>query len=539
MNDFRRGHILDAEAKRSPPKPDMIPRLSVIVRLVLILLAFAAPAAADASAEPTTNISHKELTKRLREIAPVVYYGGVMVASGDTMRGPILVVDGALDIQDGGVLTGDAWVVGGRLIMTGQSVVSGRVYLVDSEAFQSRLAMIGGDVSRFRCECRLDADEYEESGTLKFEKYEDPMAIRTKPTVKVGCPSRVQYTVLRIGVERKNPRRPDPYTSGYALVDLPFWSSTHGHFGFDAGAKIPLRGHRIGLLLRAYKRVISNDYWQVSRRENAFILVMSGYEFADYYERRGGDLGLSFMLTGRWDLTVLGSMGKDYSLETGKAPSLFNSNERLPPNPPVNDGNRVAVSAAIQYDSREEPEWPGESWFLRLWGEKGFDAGYGDFNYEAASIELNRYQPLPYDMHLSFRGRLFTTYGGAPMQVYQSLNGYGGVRGLSDQPFDARRGNRLALFSVEWRRRLPDLRFVRAFFTRWDLLVFSDVGLLVEESAEDEPFAFLETPFEDWGKTLGLGVSAESILPYVGIYVAKDLDGDRGMRGIFRIERSF
>jgi hypothetical protein len=423
--------------------------------------------------------------------------------------------------------------------MTGKAAVLGRVFLVDSEAFQSRLATVSGGVERYRCECRLDADQYEEDGSLKFVKDEDPMAIRTKLAVKAGYATRVQYTVLRVGVERRNPRRPDPYVSGYALVDLPIWSSTHGHFGFDAGLKVPLRGHRIGLLIRPYKRIITNDHWQVSRRENALILVISGYEFADYYERRGGDVGLAFRPAERLELIALASAGRDLSLETGKAPSLFHSNQRLPPNPPIDDGDRVTAAGAVVFDSRGEREWPGDAWYLKLWGEKGFSDGRGDFSYEAFSIELNKYQPLPYDMHLSLRGRLFSTYGAAPRQVYQSLGGYGGIRGLSDQPFDVRRGNRLVLFSGELRRRLPDVRYIRSFFTRWDLLLFTDIGLLVEEPDEDAPFSFLEAPFADWGKSAGLGVSAESVVPYVGIYLAKDLDGDRGVRGIIRIERSF
>ena len=71
------------------------------------------------------------------------------------------------------------------------------------------------------------------------------------------------------------------------------------------------------------------------------------------------------------------------------------------------------------------------------------------------------------------------------------------------------------------------------------VLLFSDIGLLVQAEDPDDPFAFLEAPWEDWGKSVGLGVSGESILPYVGFYVAKDLDDGRGVRAILRIERSF
>jgi hypothetical protein len=513
---------------------------TVIIALQLLVVNATAPAIGQSADEPSKKISHKELTRRLKDVNPAVYYGGVMIATADTVQGPIVVIDGVLDIQDGGVLDGDAWIVGGRLIMTGDAKVNGQIYLVQSEAFRSRLAEISGGITKFACECRFDAVAFEESGDVFFVKHEDPMAIKTRLAVKPGLPTRVQYTVLRLGLERKNPRRRDPYVSGYALVDIPIWSSTHGHFGFNAEATVPLWGHRIGLVLGGFKTIITNDSWQVSRVENAGTLVLTGYEFADYYERHGISAGLLFGFTEHLNLLTDASYGRDYSLQTGKAPSLFNSNQRLPVNPPIDDGVRVMASASLVYDSRREPARPRSAWYVELWGEKGFDSGPGEFNYEAFSIDLRKYMRLPHRLQLDLRGKLFSTIGEAPRQVYQSLGGYGGVRGLSDHPFEVRRGNRMTVYTVELRRQLPDVRFVSALFTSWDLLLFSDVGLLVEAKDQNDAFEFLETPFDDWGKSIGVGISGESVLPYVGVYVARGVEGGQETwRAILRIERSF
>jgi hypothetical protein len=517
----------------------MMPKRPFIGLIAASFVLTAASAARSMGADEPEKLSPKKLTQLVAELDPAVYYGGVMIATGDTLAGPILVIDGALDVQDGAVLAGDAWIVGGRLIMTGGAAVRGRVHLVNSEAFRSRTAEVTGGLARYACECKLDSDTYEEKNEVKFVKYEDPMAIKTKPYIRPGSPTRVQYNVLRAGVKRENPRRPDPYVSGYALVDVPIWSNTHGHFGWDASVDVPLRGHRVGLRLRGYSRIVSNDYWQVSHLENALILVLSGYEFADYYQRQGGDVGLAFRFTESLGLEVTGSYGRDYSVENCRTWSLFHSNERLPPNPPIDDGDRATVSGTFVFDTRREPAHPTSAWYVELWGEKGIEADLGDFSYEAFSIDLRRYSSLPYDLQLDLRGKLFSTLGDAPRQVYQSLGGYGGVRGLPDQPFDVRRGDRMVVFSGELRRRLPDVRFVRALFTSWDLLLFSDIGLLVEAEDPDDAFAFLDKPWEKWGKSVGLGVSGESILPYVGFYVAKDLDDRRGVRAILRIERSF
>jgi hypothetical protein len=503
-----------------------------------LVAAASTPAWPSGDDEPQ-KISPDKLTERIESLGASVYYGGVMVATGDTLAGPVAVIDGSLDIQDGATVIGDAWVVGGKLIMTGGAVLSGKVYLVDSEAFLSRLAEVTDGMTHYKCDCKLDAERYEEKNEVKFDKYEDPMAIETKPYIRPDYPTRVQYNVLQAGLRRQNDRRPDPYVSGYAIAHVPIWSNTHGHFGWDARVNVPLWGHRVGLVVRGYSRIISLDYWQVSQMENAFILVLSGWEFADYFQRQGGDLGLEFKFTQSLRLAVTGSVGRDYSVETGRAWSLFNSNDRLPSNPPIDDGDRTTVSAAFVWDTRREPARPSNAWYVELWGEKGFETNYGDFDYEAFTIDLRRYNSLPLELQLDLRGKLFSTLNESPRQVYQSLGGYGGVRGLPDQPFDVGRGDRMVVFSGELRHPLPSVRFVRSVFTSWDLLIFTDIGLLAQAEDPNEPFAFMDTPWENWGKSVGLGVSGESILPYVGFYVAKDLDDGRGVRAILRIERSF
>jgi len=520
-------------------RTDMIPRRLLICCITAAFVAVAASAARPSESDKPQKISPKKLTQLIEALGPAVYYGGVMVAAGDTLAGPVVVIAGSLDIQDGGIVVGDAWVVDGKLIMTGGAVVRGRVHLVDSEAFQSRVAQVTGGVELYKCECKLDPNVYEETHEVKFVKHEDPMAIKTKTYVRPDYPTRVQYNVLQVGLRRQNNRRPDPYVSGYAIAHVPIWSNTHGHFGWDTRVNVPLWGHRVGLVMRGYSRIISNDYWQVSQMENALILVLTGWEFADYYQRQGGDLGLEFRFTESLRLAVTGSIGRDYSLETGRAWSLFNSNDRLPPNPAIDDGDRTTVSAAFVFDSRREPARPSDAWYFELWGEKGFEADFGDFTYEAFSIDLRRYNSLPLELQLDLRGKLFSTLSDSPRQVYQSLNGYGGVRGLPDHSFDVRRGDRMVLFSGELRRSLPPVRFVRSLFTEWDLLLFTDIGLLALAQDPDDPFAFMEAPWDDWGKSVGLGVSGESILPYIGFYVAKDLDDRRGVRAILRIERSF
>ena len=96
------------------------------------------------------------------------------------------------------------------------------------------------------------------------------------------------------------------------------------------------------------------------------------------------------------------------------------------------------------------------------------------------------------------------------------------------------------MFSSEWRYWLPEVPIVKWIFTQWNFLVFTDIGLLQAAENPTAPLEFLETPFDEWRKSAGIGVSGESFFPYLGVYVAKDLDGKRNSpRLILRINRNF
>ena len=72
------------------------------------------------------------------------------------------------------------------------------------------------------------------------------------------------------------------------------------------------------------------------------------------------------------------------------------------------------------------------------------------------------------------------------------------------------------------------------------LLAFADAGYLTMAESPRSPFGFLDGSLGDWKKSVGIGISGESLVPYLGIYAAQDLDaGSFSPRFIIRIERSF
>jgi hypothetical protein len=327
---------------------------------------------------------------------------------------------------------------------------------------------------------------------------------------------------------------------GHAFLSVPVWKDSGGFLGFDVGVSVPLSGEALRLELSGFKRTESNDSWQIGRIENGFIVVMTADDFLDYWERRGGEVGLSWSITEYTSMVGFVSYQEDVSLAAMKIPSLLRSTRRYRDNPAIDDGERLAAGVKFGYDGREEESWRRSAWRFDLWFEKGFETEASDFSYEAFNVEMARYQYLGRSSRIDLRGKIFSTLSPVPGQMKRSLGGYGGVRGARDIPFPVEKGDRLALFTVEARTRLPDLWVMRSLFTYWEFLVFSDIGLLAEAENKEAPFEFLGTSFEEWIKTVGVGFSGQSFLPYVGFYVAQDLGRDKfEPRAILRFEQSF
>ena len=524
-------------------RADTVNRFRILLVLALALLLPVSAACADAADDverEREKLKPRELTAMVDLPAREVYYGGLMIAAGDTVAGPVVVIKGSLDIQSGGVLNGDAWVINGDLILTGTAAIEGKAVVVNGSDYLSRNARIDGGIEYCSCECRLDDKKYEDSGEVSFVKQEDPRAVRTKLAFKPGRPTRVDYELIRLGFTRKNDRHRKPYTKGHALLHVPIWKDSGGFLGFDIGISIPLAGDDLRLELAGFKRTESNDTWQIGRLENGFIVAMTADDFLDYWERRGGEIGLSWKVSEYITLGSFVSLQEDVSLEAMRIPSLLRNTRRYRDNPAIDDGERLAADVRFGYDSRDDNGWTRSAWRFDLWFEKGFNVGSADFSYEAFDIDVARYQYLGRSSQIDLRGKLFSAFSPLPGQLTRTLGGYAGVRGASDIPFPVEKGDRLALFSIEVRTRLPDVWGIRSLFTYWDLLVFSDIGLLADAENKESPFGFLDTPFEDWVKTVGLGFSGQSFLPYVGFYIAQDLGRDKfEPRALLRFEKSF
>ena len=518
-------------------------RRTIIFSAIFSVISLSGTSISNASfpaQEVYTKISPDELTDILNIQGRTINYGPFMISRRDTINGPLIIVAGSLDIQSGGVLRGDAWVINGKLVLTGGAKITGKAELINSSDYKSRQAKIMKGIRYYKCECRLDHKQFEDNGKLVFIKKEDPRALKTKFSLKPGYPCRVDYNILRTGLTRYNPKHKDPYTSWHARLHIPIWKKTGGFFGFDAELKVPIVSGRFDFVARAFKKTDTNDKWQSSRLENGTAIILSGDDFADYYEKRGGEAGLVIKAGKTLVIESFLSFESDISLSAGSMPSLFRGDRKWRKNPDIDEGERFAARINLIFDTRDETGWKYNGWRLGLLFEKGIADGPGKFSYSAFNLDVARYTELPAGLKFDLGCKLFSSFDKLPRQLTHSVSGYTGIRGLRDDPFTVHRGDRLALLSGELRSGLPELPLLRILFTRADLLLFSDIGILVDSENKKAPLGFLSSPFNKWKKTVGIGVSGNSFLPYLGIYLAEDLDSnDFSPRVIIRAQRSF
>lgn len=506
--------------------------------LLAVMLSLSTLSAADE--DNMRDLSCEELSETLSHAEYMVHYGGLIINPGDTLFRSVAVIDGSLDIQSGGVLVGDAWVVNGRVVLTGRARVHGSLNLVNTDEYISRLSVVTGESNGYRSECELNYDKYQQENKVSFRKIENPASLHIEQSVKPGTPSRVDYNILKLGLKRYNPKHEEPYISFESHLHIPIWKEEGGFLGFDAEISIPVIHRSADIFLRGFKITDTNDDWQLSRMENGVIAVLSGDDFADYYERRGVEAGLLITHFNNLEIKPSISYQSDVSLSARPIPSLLHTHDKFRENPGIESGKRLAARVDFSLNSRDDTGWTYGGWTINLIFEKGIADGPGDFSYSVLDLDVARFNQISRSLKIDFRGKMFTSFGRIPEQLNMTINGYGGIRGLSNFPFTPYRGDRLALFTVELRKSIPEIPLLRRVCSSMDLLFFSDSGILENAEDPDAPLDFLKDSGNKWKSTLGLGITARSILPCVGFYIAEDTGSETfSPRFILRAERSF
>ncbi|MCA0375031.1 MAG: hypothetical protein LCH84_05150 [Gemmatimonadetes bacterium] len=385
-------------------------RTSIGAAVVLGLLALVVPAAqAVAQRDASREARERRIGGVPREVALEVtrlfnasgtrrVRGDFTVASGDTVRGDVAVIDGTARI--GGVITG-------QLV-----VLNGDVRLLDGARIAQALTIVGGTLEAperpgVDGEIRVWSARYryrEEADTLVAETdlfarwarwVRDDESTRTESQLFVTTAhtyNRVEGLPIYIG-PRLRVRAGDTRVRGelfgiFRTGDQIAWRpENRGH-----RALLEVRqGARSGLAVggRLFDEIDAVERWQLTDTEiglNSFVFTR---DYRDYWRRHGGQ-GYVSLYAGRASELRVGYGEERWSSRPMRNVwSIFNDDIAWRANPLVDDGVFKLLTVSATIDTRTSSARPRSGWYLR--GE--YERGDGRVNVFAPLTEGVRVPP--------------------------------------------------------------------------------------------------------------------------------------------------
>jgi len=501
------------------------------------LFIFSAVEYADAfqGFENRSNISREDLEALINRPNTSVTHGTLDLPEGEVLEGNVVVIDGDLEMQSGSSIKGDAIVVSGDALLNGECVIEGDLRVVAGFMYASDLAEIKGRTILNDGNFTLK-DLNEETGQVRLGEMKDINRHRLTGSVFPGPFNRVDGHNFDFVLQYKRPEG----VSGTAFegtLRVPTEDTHDGFLQFMAGVTVPMMEGQLKLGLDAFKVTESEDDWRATDFESGVITFFSSNDDKDYYEQTGGSVGLTYELTE--EISLMGGLSSaEYrSLGTRSPFTLFQRTDYRR-NPGIHEGHLTDLSLGFVYDTRFDPYFPADAWLIEAGMRSGIEFLDGDHTYTIFEATARRHQKLTRLDFVDLRVKMAGSTDALPAQRTFSMGSYGGVRGKDFDSWMSPRGDRLLLANVEYRRHMQPLRYLESLFSRWWLVAFSDTGtLFVSENPED--IGTLLSDAGDYsGSGAGLGIAGSSLLPYVGLFAAKDLDTD-SWRFIVRINRPF
>lgn len=289
---------------------------------------------------------------------------------------------------------------------------------------------------------------------------------------------------------------------------------TDGRMLYDLRLDQPLvRGRLLRARVARYRKTDDDHFGHIRPLENALATALFRWDFRDWFEREGFEVGLAGEWGPRWSAAARWN-ADDYTsiteLADGVAPA-FRRHEPLRENPAIDDGRIQAVTLGAAFDSRSTPAQPRSGMLHRVEVETAGGSLGGDRTYHRYRGDLRLYvSPSP--SHL-FKTRLMAgTTGRDDALPLQKSFAIGGVGTLRATPFRQFRGNHLFLWNADWawevlRRSSRNV----AVKTGLSLVAFSDLGLAWEAPAWDAGQRRMA-----WNVGLGAGTTDENLRVYLG-----------------------
>jgi hypothetical protein len=548
--------VIDPEA----PPVDTLMRGGPPPGIVTELIAFYNNAATTRTSGDVSLPSGSSFEGRL-----AVHRGTLRIAGRVT--GPIAVVNGTLQLQSGAQLHGDILVVGGRLIREPDVVHIGR-----QEVFWDAAPVVrtpeGLLVLRERR--RPLRDLASARTTFQTGRVRTTLLLAT-----AGTYNRVEGLPIVFGPTFE--LRPTP-TSAVKL-DLrgilrtaPEGSGT-SDFGFQG--RLEYRTGPFGIAGRLYSEVTPIEDHPLSEGEAGWSAFLLQRDYRDYFDRRGG--GGAVWVQPTRALRVELSLGRDHerSVRDTDPWSLFRNSDQWRRHPLVDDGHFVTAGLQLDYDTRNERDFPSTGWLIRARYEHSSSNDVApvqlpgtvrpalpleDYAYDRLLLDVRRYSRLTPELRVNARLRAEGWIAGdrLPLQRRTSLGGPDILPGYDFRAFNcAPIGfmdralpalcDRVISAQVEVRTRLglnlgyrlrdregSPGRFIG--IEEADLVFLTDAGKgwLAGEGPEQVPTDRIPS-FDEWKVDFGVGIDAGAI----GAYLAKGISEGGPVEFVVRLQRRF
>jgi hypothetical protein len=489
-----------------------------------------------------SSISREELEELINRPGTTVVQGSVVLEEGEVREGHLVIIAGDLEMMSGSSVKGDAIVVSGDALLNGECVVEGDLRVVSGYLWASDKAEVRGRTlihkGNYELES-LDAEsgEVELKGIKDVNRYRLGWNLPLGPIFPPGPFNRVDGHTFDV---RARYSRPEGVRGSVfeATLRIPTEDTHEDFVMWRASLEAPLlEDESLKLSFEGFKWTETEDAWRTGDLENSLVAFVTSNDNRDYYEETGGAVRLGY----RWtdELHVGGGLrsAECRSLAT-RSPFTLIQRTDFRENPQIDEGRLTEFAFGLRYDTRFDVFFPADAWYLQAGMRIGLDFLDGEHTYTMLEATARRHQQLTLSDFLDLRLKAAGAMDPLPAQRTYSLGSVGGVRGKDFESWASPRGDRLLLANVEYRRRLAPVRYIEKIFSTWWLVAFYDAGAVFLSGDPEDLGTLFSEASDHAGSGAGLGVSGSSLLPYVGIFAAKDLDTD-SWRFIVRLNREF
>ena len=431
--------------------------LAAAVAVVLTLLPTGPSAAQDVTFTPRPD---RPAERRLAELIEGggfrVVSGDTVLAGGDTLPGDVLVLGATL--RSSGHMGGDVFVVAGDLFLRPGGTVAGDVVALSGGYYASSRARVDGSVT-YRPNLLLRVVP-REGGWEIFHVREE------RPAVDLHGLS---------GLHLPAYRRVDGWTFGWGgtvrATGIAGQPSLDGAVRFHTEGREQLEGSlraavhpagRLRVSLLAERRTLTRDGWIRGDLSNTASYLLGFGDFRNYYRAERAVLELASTARQGWAPALSIGWEEARSLEARPLSVLFEDDDDVRPNPPVDAGRITSLTAEMAYRDR----YPGGRFVTRAGLEVADSTVAGDFSFLLGEARLTWRRRVLGSHRIEVLGLgRWDLSGDLPRQRWSAVGGTGSLPALETL---ALRGPRLVFGSATWLvpvepLRLPVLGAPRVF----------------------------------------------------------------------------